>query len=226
MQLGRDQRDVARSPAPRPPRAACSSSSTGSCPASSDRHDDLHPGDVRRGSASSHRPAPRAGARWPRRGEHRARDSSTPLGAPVEPDVSTTDGSGSSASSQPRQPRRPRGVRRPARDSRDALGHVSAVGPGGLLESSAVATPPQWIAGARPRTLPAAVAPVLAGTGVAAYVDERGLVEGAARPRGRLALQVGGQLRQRLLRRHPRHRRRPGRPAAAGRLRARRRRVR
>ena len=28
-----------------------------------------------------------------------------------------------------------------------------------------------WIAGARPRTLPAAVAPVLAGTGVAAYVD-------------------------------------------------------
>jgi len=34
-----------------------------------------------------------------------------------------------------------------------------------------VATPDQWIAGARPRTLPAAVAPVLAGTGVAAYLD-------------------------------------------------------
>ena len=34
------------------------------------------------------------------------------------------------------------------------------------------ATPPaQWLAGARPRTLPAAVAPVLAGTGVAVYVD-------------------------------------------------------
>ena len=32
-----------------------------------------------------------------------------------------------------------------------------------------------WIAGARPRTLPAAVAPVLAGTGVAAYVDQAGL---------------------------------------------------
>ena len=30
-------------------------------------------------------------------------------------------------------------------------------------------TPGQWLAGARPRTLPAAVAPVLAGTGVAAY---------------------------------------------------------
>jgi 1,4-dihydroxy-2-naphthoate octaprenyltransferase len=34
-----------------------------------------------------------------------------------------------------------------------------------------VATPSQWLAGARPRTLPAAVSPVLAGTGVAAYAD-------------------------------------------------------
>jgi 1,4-dihydroxy-2-naphthoate octaprenyltransferase len=34
-----------------------------------------------------------------------------------------------------------------------------------------VASPSDWLAGARPRTLPAAVAPVLAGTGVAAYVD-------------------------------------------------------
>ena len=33
-------------------------------------------------------------------------------------------------------------------------------------------TPAQWFEGARPRTLPAAVSPVLAGTGVAAYVDE------------------------------------------------------
>ncbi len=32
-------------------------------------------------------------------------------------------------------------------------------------------TTSQWVAGARPRTLPAAVAPVLAGTGVAAYED-------------------------------------------------------
>ncbi|UMG93840.1 1,4-dihydroxy-2-naphthoate polyprenyltransferase [Nocardioides sp. TF02-7] len=32
-----------------------------------------------------------------------------------------------------------------------------------------MATPAHWLAGARPRTLPAAVAPVLAGTGVAAY---------------------------------------------------------
>ncbi|KQQ39650.1 MULTISPECIES: 1,4-dihydroxy-2-naphthoate polyprenyltransferase [unclassified Nocardioides] len=35
-----------------------------------------------------------------------------------------------------------------------------------------MATPSDWIAGARPRTLPAAVSPVLAGTGVAAHVDE------------------------------------------------------
>ncbi|MGA9746645.1 MAG: 1,4-dihydroxy-2-naphthoate polyprenyltransferase [Nocardioides sp.] len=34
-----------------------------------------------------------------------------------------------------------------------------------------MATSDQWLAGARPRTLPAAIAPVLAGTGVAAYLD-------------------------------------------------------
>ena len=34
-----------------------------------------------------------------------------------------------------------------------------------------MATPEQWLAGARPRTLPAAVAPVLAGTGVAAFLE-------------------------------------------------------
>src|SRR5690606_6541333 len=33
----------------------------------------------------------------------------------------------------------------------------------------AMATAAQWISGARPRTLPAAVAPVLAGTGIAAH---------------------------------------------------------
>jgi 1,4-dihydroxy-2-naphthoate octaprenyltransferase len=35
-----------------------------------------------------------------------------------------------------------------------------------------MATPAQWLAGARPRTLPAAVAPVLAGTGVAVWERE------------------------------------------------------
>ncbi|MFT4085236.1 MAG: 1,4-dihydroxy-2-naphthoate polyprenyltransferase [Nocardioides sp.] len=34
-----------------------------------------------------------------------------------------------------------------------------------------MATPAQWLEGARPRTLPAALSPVIAGTGVAAYVD-------------------------------------------------------
>ena len=40
-----------------------------------------------------------------------------------------------------------------------------------LFESVPVATSADWIAGARPRTLPAAVSPVIAGTGVAAYAD-------------------------------------------------------
>jgi len=44
--------------------------------------------------------------------------------------------------------------------------------------SADVATPAQWIAGARPRTLPAALAPVLVGTGVAAALD--GFAPGAA----------------------------------------------
>ena len=34
-----------------------------------------------------------------------------------------------------------------------------------------MATPGEWLAGARPRTLPAAVAPVAAGSGAAAAVD-------------------------------------------------------
>ena len=43
--------------------------------------------------------------------------------------------------------------------------------PSVLLESPVVATAAEWVQGARPRTLPAAVAPVLAGTGVAAHAD-------------------------------------------------------
>jgi len=56
---------------------------------------------------------------------------------------------------------------------------------------AARATPAHWLAGARPRTLPAAVAPVLAGTGVAAYADVavwwKALLAGVVA----LALQVG-----------------------------------
>ncbi len=70
-----------------------------------------------------------------------------------------------------------------------------------------VASFAQWIEGARPRTLPNAVAPVLAGTGAAAWVGS------AVWWKALLALVVSlgsdhrGELRQRLLRRHPRHRR-------------------
>ena len=78
-----------------------------------------------------------------------------------------------------------------------------------------MATPSQWLAGARPRTLPAALAPVLVGTGTAAALD--GVRPAARRARaGRRARAAGGgQLRQRLLRRQARHRRRPGGPDAA-----------
>jgi 1,4-dihydroxy-2-naphthoate octaprenyltransferase len=54
-----------------------------------------------------------------------------------------------------------------------------------------VATPAHWFAGARPRTLPAAVAPVLAGTGVASYVDEALWCRAALALVVSLALQVG-----------------------------------
>jgi 1,4-dihydroxy-2-naphthoate polyprenyltransferase len=48
-----------------------------------------------------------------------------------------------------------------------------------------------WLAGARPRTLPAAVAPVLAGTGVAAYVDQAVWWKALLALVVSLALQVG-----------------------------------
>jgi 1,4-dihydroxy-2-naphthoate octaprenyltransferase len=41
----------------------------------------------------------------------------------------------------------------------------------GLAGSSLVATAAHWVEGARPRTLPAAISPVLAGTGVAVHAD-------------------------------------------------------
>ena len=54
-----------------------------------------------------------------------------------------------------------------------------------------MATPAEWLAGARPRTLPAAVAPVLAGTGVAAYADSAVWWKAALALVVSLALQVG-----------------------------------
>ncbi len=49
-----------------------------------------------------------------------------------------------------------------------APGHLHAF-QGGLTDSRVVATVGEWVQGARPRTLPAAVAPVLVGTAVAYY---------------------------------------------------------
>jgi 1,4-dihydroxy-2-naphthoate octaprenyltransferase len=54
-----------------------------------------------------------------------------------------------------------------------------------------VATASDWIAGARPRTLPAAVAPVLAGTGVAAFAEHAVWWKAALALIVSLALQVG-----------------------------------
>src|SRR3954462_7788635 len=54
-----------------------------------------------------------------------------------------------------------------------------------------MATPAQWLEGAHPRTLPAAVSPVLAGTGVAAYVDQAVWWKAALALVVSLALQVG-----------------------------------
>ena len=51
-----------------------------------------------------------------------------------------------------------------------------------------LATIPQWIEGARPRTLPAAIAPVLAGVGAAIW--DIGFQPGLVLPRGLLALLV------------------------------------
>ncbi len=54
-----------------------------------------------------------------------------------------------------------------------------------------MATPAQWIEGARPRTLPAAVSPVLAGTGVAAWAGSFSWWKALLAFVVALALQVG-----------------------------------
>ncbi|MFN8099338.1 MAG: 1,4-dihydroxy-2-naphthoate polyprenyltransferase [Dermatophilaceae bacterium] len=54
-----------------------------------------------------------------------------------------------------------------------------------------MATLAQWVAGARPRTLPAAVAPVLVGTGAAAALDRADLALAVLALLVSLALQVG-----------------------------------
>ncbi|WP_114424482.1 1,4-dihydroxy-2-naphthoate polyprenyltransferase [Nocardioides houyundeii] len=57
--------------------------------------------------------------------------------------------------------------------------------------SAPAATRSDWIAGARPRTFPAAIAPVLAGTGIAAYLDSLVWWKALLALLVSLALQVG-----------------------------------
>ena len=73
-----------------------------------------------------------------------------------------------------------------------------------------------WVQGARPRTLGAAVAPVLVGTS-AAVAEADGVIwwRAACALVVALALQVGRELRQRLLRRRARHRQGPQGSGAA-----------
>ncbi len=173
---------------PSPPGHACSGS-TGSCPATSERTTTCTPATYVAGNRSTHGPEP------PRRrsvaateASTAARASTTRLGRPEEPEVSTTRRTSSGPSSQPRSwvatsAGPPDGWRRLTRETLLRAPTAPAEGGGDdrhrlLLESVVVATPAQWLAGARPRTLPAAIAPVLAGTGVAAYAD--GLVVGKA----------------------------------------------
>jgi 1,4-dihydroxy-2-naphthoate octaprenyltransferase len=59
------------------------------------------------------------------------------------------------------------------------------------LEDDGMATPAQWLEGARPRTLPAAVAPVLAGTGAAAAAGGFDLGRALVALLVGVALQVG-----------------------------------
>lgn len=54
-----------------------------------------------------------------------------------------------------------------------------------------MATPGQWLAGARPRTLPAALSPVVVGTGAAAALGSASLPRAALAALVSLALQVG-----------------------------------
>ena len=60
-----------------------------------------------------------------------------------------------------------------------------------LEDCAPMATPAQWLEGARPRTLPAAIAPVAAGTGAAAAVDGFDLGRAVLALLVAVALQVG-----------------------------------
>ena len=151
-----------------------SSRSTGGSPAVTERQTTCAPATYDAGRASSQRPSPPSRRAVAATDASTARrDSSTRFGVPVEPDVSTTRGSSSDAFTQAESAATTSAVV-PRRSTRRRLAPPwsTLVLRRRVRESLLVATPAQWLAGARPRTLPAAISPVLAGTGVAAYVDE------------------------------------------------------
>ena len=179
VQLGRHQGDVGRRgpprPRPRTPRAPRAAPAAARRPPSGRR-----PARPRRTTPEARAatgPRRRAGCAVAATDASTARrESTTRLGRPVEPEVSTTSGSSSAAATQPVSAATtsavdPRSSRRRMATRRYDAGCALRRPRPRLLESFLVATPAQWLAGARPRTLPAAVSPVLAGTGVAAYVD-------------------------------------------------------
>src|SRR5690348_3124283 len=112
----------------------------------------------------------------------------TRFGSPVDPEVSMTSGSGSAASSHSRSSAL---ISSASPDT--GLRLLTPLNLVGVRSARipAMATAAQWIEGARPRTLPAAVAPVLAGTGVAAYDHQECWWKAALALAVSLLLQIG-----------------------------------
>src|SRR4051794_6111405 len=177
---------------------------TGGIPARTERNSTWTPATYAGGRLSTHWPGPPSRACVASTDARIAsRGSTTRFGRPVEPEVSITSGAGASAASHAWSSARsceavPRtgcrlapvpGSLRPVVLA--CLTGATLCGPGDLAGSSLVATPAQWIEGARPRTLPAAVSPVLAGTGVAAFEDQAGWWKAVLALVAALALQVG-----------------------------------
>src|SRR4051794_35823493 len=177
---------------------------TGGIPARTERNSTWTPATYAGGRLSTHWPGPPSRACVASTDARIAsRGSTTRFGRPVEPEVSITSGAGASAASHAWSSARsceavPRtgcrlapvpGSLRPVVLA--CLTGATLCGPGDLAGSSLVATPAQWIEGARPRTLPAAVSPVLAGTGVAAFEDQAVWWKAVLALVVALALQVG-----------------------------------
>ena len=201
-QLGRHERDVAPRPLARP---AESGRTTRLGPGDHRAVEHLHPGDVRRRQVEH--PLPRTAeprVRGQRRGPHRVAGEHAPASA-----RRSTRGRDRRAAREPSAASHSRSSARISSARAGApgrrlltRGHAMPCHNPGHGATAARADAAQWVDGARPRTLPAAVAPVLAGTGIA-------LCGATRRSGGRrvLALVVAlaaagrGQLRQRLLRR-------------------------